>query len=90
MRLHMIESDDKQKFLAQVNGFLEGVGRSLFSVKFQRNLYYSLSGSTGSPSEAAPEGKKMLEGFVAFIVFDDTMYDASVLRGALARCEEQI
>ncbi len=67
MKLHMIESSEKENFLLKVNAFLSG--RKIFSVKFQRNLFYSLSGSTKKPKEAFKETSTLKEGYVAFIVF---------------------
>lgn len=69
MRLQIIESSDKNDFISQVNTFLEN--RDIFSVKFQRNLYYSLSGSTRKPKEMNKETSSLKEGYVAFVVFKE-------------------
>jgi len=67
MKLHMIESSDRENFIDKVNAFLDD--RNIFSVKFQRNLFYSLSGSTHNPSEINRETSTLKEGYVAFIVY---------------------
>lgn len=69
MKLHMIESEDKENFIAKVNAFLDG--REIFSVKFQRNLYYSLSGSTHQEKEMFKETSTLKEGYLAFIVYHE-------------------
>ena len=67
MILHMIEADNKENFIDSVNKFIRG--KDLFSVKFQRNLYYSLSGSTHHSNEMNKETSTLKEGYVAFIVY---------------------
>lgn len=69
MKLKMLEESDKATFVSKVNRFLKSIGDRLFSVKFQRNLYYSLSGSTNNPKEIHKETSHLKEGYVAFIIY---------------------
>jgi hypothetical protein len=69
MKLKMIDEPDKANFVSKVNRFLKSIGDRLFSVKFQRNLFYSLSGSTHKPNEMTRETSTLKEGYVAFIVY---------------------
>ena len=69
MKLKMIEDTDKANFISKVNRFLKSIGDRLFSVKFQRNLYYSLSGSTHKPNEMLKETSGLKESYVSFIVY---------------------
>jgi hypothetical protein len=87
MKMTMIESSDKEVFLQAVNEQLDEIGERLFSIKCQRNLFYSLSGSTHEPKEMVRETSSLKEGYVAFIVwrnedpvdetfdFDDDAFD---------------
>ena len=79
MKMVMVESGSRPRFLRAVNEELEAIGPRLFSVKVQRNLYYSLSGSTHKPRESVRETSSLKEGYVAFIVYDEAG------RGRLAR-----
>ena len=67
----MIECTSKEEFLDQVNEFLMQIGERLFSVKFQRNLFYSISGSTHVPKEMVKETSTLKESYLAFIVWRD-------------------
>jgi hypothetical protein len=69
MKMTMIESDSKRTFLEAVNEQLAKIGERLFSVKFQRNLFYSLSGSTHEPREMIRETSTLKESYIAFIVW---------------------
>lgn len=68
-KLEIIEADEKERFISLVNAFMKS--RSIVSTKFQRNLYYSLSGSTHNPEEMHKETSHLKEGYVAFIVWSD-------------------
>jgi hypothetical protein len=72
MKLTMIEAADKELFLEVVNGELALIGDRLFSFKAQRNLYYSLSGSTRVPGEMLKETNSLKEGYIAFIVYRES------------------
>lgn len=66
----MVESPDRGLFLASVNEELREIGERLFSVKVQRNLYYSLSGSIGHEKEFVPQQEKhLVENYIAFIIY---------------------
>lgn len=71
MKLHIIESNSKEEFLKDVNSFFASVEGKLFSIKCQRNLYYSLSGSTHRPEEIHKETSHLKEGYVAFITYEE-------------------
>ncbi len=45
--------------------------RRVLSLKFQRNLYYSLSGSTGTDKEAVEDKHSLKQNFLAFIVWEE-------------------
>ena len=71
INLHMIDADDREEFKRAVDTFIET--HAVHSIKFQRNLYYSLSGSTVSaPDKLAVEEKgKLRENYLAFVLYDE-------------------
>jgi hypothetical protein len=71
MKMEMVESHSKTDFLRKVNQRLGKIGSRLFEIKLQRNLYYSLSGSSRKVKEAYKETSKLKEGYVAFIIWDE-------------------
>jgi hypothetical protein len=70
MKFHFIEATTLPRFKALVDTFMEEHydGEHLGEVKFQRNLYYSLSGSTHKPEERVKETATLKEGYIAFIL----------------------
>jgi hypothetical protein len=67
MKLVMIEESDRGKFIEKVNEFIRDI--DIFTIKFQRNLYYSLSGSMGDPERAFKETSTLKESYLAFVVY---------------------
>lgn len=75
--LELIDDDTVEGFKRKVDDFLNG--HKMLSVKFQRNLYYSLSGSTGTDKVAQPrscqEDKTSLcQNYLAFIIWEEEDY----------------
>jgi hypothetical protein len=75
-RLHVekIESSSWPIFKAEWEAFAASHRVVEESLKFQRNLYYSLSGSTGQGEkgkEFLEDGKKLEESYVGFIVWKE-------------------
>ncbi len=71
--LTMIDDDTQAGFIRKVEEFLNS--HKVISTKWQRNLYYSLSGSTGTDKVAQPrscqEDKTSLcQNYLAFIVWE--------------------
>ena len=84
MKLKMLEATDRTTFVNVVNDFIRD--RKLFSVKFQRNLYYSLSGSTHYPQEMAKETSTLKESYIAFIVYEEgRKHEGSLCRSGALR-----
>lgn len=72
VHVHRIMSSNWDDFSAQVEDFIFSHNCHLESMKFQRNLYYSLSGSTHVKGKVAlKEGKELKEDHIAFIVWED-------------------
>ncbi len=71
MRKHLtlVQEDDEQTFKRRVEEVLNS--RRVLSLKFQRNLYYSLSGSTGTDKVALEDKSALKQNFLAFIVWEE-------------------
>jgi len=68
--LTLVQEDDPRAFVVAVEDFLNH--KKVLSTKYQRNLYYSLSGSTHvAGKEYVEDGKKLLQSHLAFIVWED-------------------
>lgn len=80
--LTLVEEDDPAEFARRVEYFLNAPRVKLLSVKFQRNLYYSLSGSThGTGMNAAiEEGGKLRQSHLAFVVWQDVAWPPPLRR----------
>lgn len=66
--LKVIETATKEEFEEAVSRFLNS--HKYIELKFQRNLYYSLSGSTHKGKEQFKESSTLKEGYVAFILYE--------------------
>lgn len=75
IELLIIEESDRVRFVTRVEEFCTNIGRErIVECKFQRNLYYSLSGSTVAAQDkiAMPREQcsEPTESFVAFILYE--------------------
>lgn len=63
-KLKIIEEQSKEDFIQKVSEFITTFGYK--TVKFQRNLYYGVSGSTTDEDFK----KELKETYVAFIIYE--------------------
>ena len=69
MKLVIIEEKERDTFIKKVNDFFDS--HQVKEIKFQRNLYYGLSGSTiAKENEVLEDGKKLIESYLAFILWE--------------------
>lgn len=70
--LTLIQKDDPLLFKKVVEKMLNE--KHVLSVKFQRNLYYSLSGSSHVEGKLClEEGKELKQSHLAFVVWEDRL-----------------
>ena len=74
IHLEMISANTDAMFKLKVERFIAEHRVLLHSVKFQRNIYYSLSGSTvanGGKKKCVEEGGTLKASYLAFLLWDD-------------------
>lgn len=71
IHLTIIESDNRDEFVERFEDFANLPTVFILDVKFQRNLFYSLSGSTHLEKERVRETSTLKEGYVAFVRWSD-------------------
>jgi hypothetical protein len=73
IHLEIIESDSRDEFVQKVEEFINS--HHVLNEKFQRNLYYSLSGTMGKPEEFQPKERKLEQNYLSYLIWVEDSVD---------------